>query len=388
MTYKVKQYIQCPKCSHQQTNEEECEACGLIFAKFERTQDRKQAQTETQADKQTKGFQFGGLLWALPLLAAVVVAIFFAYPNKKSQSPPPKQVAPSDLVEQGASTSLPRPSSTVVLKNTDSSFQATTSNLIERAKNGTVAIETPWGKGSGFFIDDSTIVTNKHVVAPDRTQVEEVRHKVETRRRMIALEQEKIAELRSKIRQLEDGPMRRQMILYIQESEKELAKVLPAQEEAEKKMKEMDRPSSTSEIKIVMADGTEHSAHSCQVSSQRDLAIVRLYSVQPTILRPAPQGKGLHQGDKVYTIGNPVGLRNTVTSGVFSGYRQLKDFSDVYLQTDAPINPGNSGGPLVDERGYVHGVNTMILQNTQGIGFAIPIQTVLDEFSISINREP
>jgi S1-C subfamily serine protease len=52
------------------------------------------------------------------------------------------------------------------------------------------------------------------------------------------------------------------------------------------------------------------------------------------------------------------------------------------LQTDAPINPGNSGGPLIDERGLVHGVNTMIIRDTQGIGFAIPIQTVMEEFSI------
>jgi S1-C subfamily serine protease len=52
----------------------------------------------------------------------------------------------------------------------------------------------------------------------------------------------------------------------------------------------------------------------------------------------------------------------------------------VYLQTDAAINPGNSGGPLIDEAGYARGVTTMILNNTEGIGFAIPIEQVFEEF--------
>ena len=53
----------------------------------------------------------------------------------------------------------------------------------------------------------------------------------------------------------------------------------------------------------------------------------------------------------------------------------------MFLQTDAAINPGNSGGPLIDEKGYVFGVNTMILQDTEGIGFAIPIEVVYEEFA-------
>ena len=65
-------------------------------------------------------------------------------------------------------------------------------------------------------------------------------------------------------------------------------------------------------------------------------------------------------------------------------YTPVKDHYKVFLQTDAPINPGNSGGPLIDERGYVHGVNTMIIKNTEGIGFAIPIATVFEEFGSSI----
>ncbi|BCL61343.1 hypothetical protein DGMP_20360 [Desulfomarina profundi] len=78
-----------------------------------------------------------------------------------------------------------------------------------------------------------------------------------------------------------------------------------------------------------------------------------------------------------------MGLRHTVTSGVFSGYRKRKD-GQIFLQTDAAINPGNSGGPLIDENGFVYGVNTMILRGTEGIGFAIPIEKVYEEFSSSL----
>ena len=77
-------------------------------------------------------------------------------------------------------------------------------------------------------------------------------------------------------------------------------------------------------------------------------------------------------------------MRNTVTSGIFSGYRKAAGNDDIYLQIDAPINPGNSGGPLIDGHGNVYGVNTMILTNTEGLGFAIPIEAVFDDFRISL----
>ena len=148
-------------------------------------------------------------------------------------------------------------------------------------------------------------------------------------------------------------------------------------------MKSIEKPLSTTDIKIFLADGSEYAAQSSTVSAGRDLALLTVYAGKTTVLQPAPKSRALQQGDKVYTIGNPVGLRNTVTAGIFSGYRQREGSKDLFLQTDAPINPGNSGGPLIDERGFVYGVNTMIIRDTQGIGFAIPIQTVLEEFSLS-----
>ncbi|MEB3149976.1 MAG: HhoA/HhoB/HtrA family serine endopeptidase [Sphaerospermopsis sp.] len=90
----------------------------------------------------------------------------------------------------------------------------------------------------------------------------------------------------------------------------------------------------------------------------------------------------LQPGEAVIAIGNPLGLNNTVTSGILSATdRSSSDIgaSDKrvdYLQTDAAINPGNSGGPLLNARGEVIGMNTAIIQGAQGLGFAIPINTV------------
>ena len=79
-----------------------------------------------------------------------------------------------------------------------------------------------------------------------------------------------------------------------------------------------------------------------------------------------------------------MGLSNTVTSGVFSAYRKRANSDEIYLQIDAAINPGNSGGPLINNHGDVLGVNTMVLTNAEGIGFAIPIDVVFEEFSNSL----
>ncbi len=87
-------------------------------------------------------------------------------------------------------------------------------------------------------------------------------------------------------------------------------------------------------------------------------------------------------GEWAIAIGNPLGLDNTVTAGIISATgRSSSQVGDPqkrvnYIQTDAAINPGNSGGPLLNANGQVIGMNTAILKNAQGLGFAIPINQV------------
>jgi serine protease Do len=83
----------------------------------------------------------------------------------------------------------------------------------------------------------------------------------------------------------------------------------------------------------------------------------------------------LKVGQLVIAIGNPYGLERTLTFGVISALRRSIGITqyESFIQTDAPINPGNSGGPLINIRGEVIGINTAIVAEGQGLGFAIPI---------------
>ncbi len=113
-----------------------------------------------------------------------------------------------------------------------------------------------------------------------------------------------------------------------------------------------------------------------------DLALLQIEApdLQPVTLADS---RDLAVGQKVYAIGNPFGLSGTMTRGIISSIRTIggsegSPIEDA-IQTDAAINPGNSGGPLLNSRGEVIGINTMIASNgadqSSGIGFAIPINT-------------
>ncbi|MBW2972872.1 trypsin-like peptidase domain-containing protein [Candidatus Woesearchaeota archaeon] len=82
-------------------------------------------------------------------------------------------------------------------------------------------------------------------------------------------------------------------------------------------------------------------------------------------------------GQSVIAIGNPGGLDFTVTEGIVSALNRKVD-GNFYIQTDVPINPGNSGGPLVDTLGRIIGINTKKISDFEGVGFAIPSNTVED----------
>jgi S1-C subfamily serine protease len=151
----------------------------------------------------------------------------------------------------------------------------------------------------------------------------------------------------------------------------------------EKLAKIMDQKYSQ-DVKIVTADNKEYSVDSIITSANHDLALLKVYSISGQVLKRNTKEQPLEQGQVVYTIGSPLGLSNTVTSGIFSAYRKKVNSDETYLQIDAAINPGNSGGPLIDKQGNVLGVNTMVLTQAEGIGFAIPIEVVFEDFSASL----
>jgi S1-C subfamily serine protease len=115
---------------------------------------------------------------------------------------------------------------------------------------------------------------------------------------------------------------------------------------------------------------------------QHDLAIIKIDVPNLTAVTLG-DSRSIQVGQKVFAIGNPFGLSGTMTRGIVSSIRSVRgpsgDSIDEAIQTDAAINPGNSGGPLLNSRGEVIGINSMIFtggaEQSAGIGFAIPINT-------------
>ena len=377
--------IRCPKCSNEQRSRVECEVCGVIFAKYLRYQERRQeerAAHESGKDKSSKKIRM--LLMSLALVAlSAGGTYYFMAPAGLPVSSPVEQAA-TQAVEEKVIALKPAAAPVVqVLPQRNKSTHAGTGS-IEAARRATVSVETPWGSGSGFFLNDNYIVTNRHVVEIDQDQLAEFRRKVEASRELIELEKKKLQDYRARMRQMPNNPSRNQLKIIVEEGERELNKVMPQYQEAEQRLARMEEKLQPSDIKIILADGSSHNANYLLLSDKHDLALMSLYVNGVPHLQRHPEERRMQQGEKVFTIGSPVGLRNTVTSGVFSGFRVDQTDGKLFLQTDAPINPGNSGGPLIDEQGYVYGVNTMIIQGTEGIGFAIPIETVFEEFGSSL----
>ncbi len=136
---------------------------------------------------------------------------------------------------------------------------------------------------------------------------------------------------------------------------------------------------------VTLSDQSNWKATRVGVEPDRDLAVLRI-SAPPEKLPPILVGtsKGLQVGQKVFAIGNPFGLDETLTTGVVSALgRTIESVNgrkiQNVIQTDAAINPGNSGGPLLDSAGRLIGVNAQIASPSgasAGIGFAVPVDTV------------
>jgi S1-C subfamily serine protease len=135
------------------------------------------------------------------------------------------------------------------------------------------------------------------------------------------------------------------------------------------------------QVEVTMHNRKKYKATVVGTDPPHDLAVIQIKA--PDLI-PAVLGdsKHLQVGQKVYAIGNPFGLAGTMTRGIVSSIRPVREPNgatiDEAIQTDAAINPGNSGGPLMNWHGEVIGINTMILSNANqsaGIGFAIPINT-------------
>ncbi|WP_045056741.1 HhoA/HhoB/HtrA family serine endopeptidase [Aliterella atlantica] len=134
-------------------------------------------------------------------------------------------------------------------------------------------------------------------------------------------------------------------------------------------------------VSVTLKDGRDFRGEVVGEDPVTDVAVIKIDASELPVV-PIGNSSVLQPGEWVIAIGNPLGLDNTVTAGIISATDRSSSAIGVadkrvgFIQTDTAINPGNSGGPLLNARGEVIGMNTAIISGAQGLGFAIPINTV------------
>ena len=284
---------------------------------------------------------------------------------------------------------------------------------IEKASLSTVTIKTSIGQGSGFFINENGyILTNKHVLRVDETEMKKAEEFIARVDNRIEDDEATIAEAENRLRRMRSDlddykasidrmtdpnaqiiamqKYRSQSAQYDfyeaqlrkrkNELEEKISKYRQEKGEFTKKarMAKYDR-----QFVVILKDKTELEANLVSVSNDYDLALLKIDGCKSPYIQSGAQ-KEITQGMGVFAIGSPLGLGDSVCSGVISGY------DNDYIRTDAKIYPGNSGGPLITADGKVIGINTLklITQKFEGIGFAIPVRSAFQEFNKYLKTNP
>ncbi len=282
---------------------------------------------------------------------------------------------------------------------------------LEEATLGTVTIKTPLGLGSGFFItEDGYIVTNKHVIRHDESMkqkasdyekydkmAEHISEKLKAEEARLKAVHESVEKLK-RLSEAERNPSVKTLLADKYKADRETLSRMEQDFEARRKdfleKKETyekeksdyfwntSRANRASNFTVVLKDNSEQNAYLAAVSENSDLALLKVDGCKAPYLKPGKLDQ-LSQGEKVFAIGSPMGLKDSVSAGVISG------FDGYYLRTDAKIYPGNSGGPLVNQKGEVIGVNTLkeITHKFEGLGFAITMDATISEFSNFIGKK-
>ena len=131
---------------------------------------------------------------------------------------------------------------------------------------------------------------------------------------------------------------------------------------------------------------TEYKAKLIGIDHEIDLAVIKIDTGKALSYAPVGNSDAVQVGDWAVAIGSPFGLEASVTAGIVSakGRNEVGQQFQSFIQTDAAINPGNSGGPLLNIKGEVIGINTMIATQSggyQGIGFALPINAAVKSYN-------
>ncbi|MCG8685140.1 MAG: trypsin-like peptidase domain-containing protein [Desulfobacterales bacterium] len=279
-------------------------------------------------------------------------------------------------------------------------------NQVETASLAVMTIRSGAGSGSGFFISKSGyIITNKHVIrgsaentAQQQRNFEEADQKFAEYRTYFAQEKEQLERIKNTLIKYSDyiDSLKNQSLKKAEQAkynvaqqdyqnrkrryEKNLSEFNSKKSDYERQKSDFNRQTNSANsarhFTAILKDGSKHTVYLVIESREYDLALLKLDRFVTPFLNPQHLS-GVRQGMPVFAIGSPIGLQDSASAGIVSGMERG------YIKTDADIYPGNSGGPLINEAGHVIGINTMkkLTHKFEGLGFAIPINLALQEFS-------
>ncbi len=279
------------------------------------------------------------------------------------------------------------------------------SSTTDEASLAVVTVQTNSGAGSGFFVtEDGYIITNRHVVRPATSsqwkdaegQLAEHKERLEDLKSRLDDDEETLAEQKKAIDDNRDymestrasASERKRYDRYVkrylknkERHDDNVAQYRKYEREYKKRKSDFGFSSSVSNFSrkftIVLKDGKKLKARLVKISKNQDLALLKLDNYSTPFLKLSSK-KYPRQGTKVFAIGSPLGITDSLTTGIIT--KSSKD----HLFTDTQILPGNSGGPLIDTDGKVLGVNTAVLaqrQSLDGLGVAIYASQIRKEFA-------
>lgn len=234
-----------------------------------------------------------------------------------------------------------------------------------------VTVHSETGTGSGFFVtDDGLLLTNRHVVRPPSDWAAEERAALTALKEQLDAMEQRLSLPRDRFSDPSDYDRGKRLFRERSRDYRQAKREL-----------EMKRNAALIQqaFEIQLKDGERLTADLVDVSERHDLALLRVSGYTTPFIRPTPSLR-LYQTQRVFAIGSPLGIKDTVTAGTYTGRRQ-----DM-LVTDARILPGSSGGPLVTEDGAAVGINTWKATaeadgEARGFGVAIPIEAAFADFT-------